>query len=368
MNNTNNRKTIVFFAMALSQPRCIKRVTSLRDYGFNCVVYGYDRGKYDINDYPQDVTVSHLGVLKDNEYVYKVSKVFWDIIKICKQHRNNKPVFYAFGIFQAMYLKLLGKPYIYEISDILYAYPKFKRLIGLFKAIDKSLIRGSLATVMTSGGFYSFFNLELPNIFVIPNKVSPTLKRPILKMKLEDTESLSFGFVGSMRYQTIIDFAEIIGHDFPQHKFHFWGGLKEGPMKVSIDKLTNSYDNVFYHGAFRNPEDLTKVYETFDITVSCYQVSTLNEKIAEPNKLYESIFFETPLIVSTNTFLAKRVQELGVGFDIDCSNDILIKEFIDNIDESTMNGIQSKMHSLPLELVIDDTSEFIDKCKIVVCS
>ena len=356
MNNTNNRKTIVFFAMALSQPRCIKRVTSLRDYGFNCVVYGYDRGKYDINDYPQDVTVSHLGVLKDNEYVYKVSKVFWDIIKICKQHRNNKPVFYAFGIFQAMYLKLLGKPYIYEISDILYAYPKFKRLIGLFKAIDKSLIRGSLATVMTSGGFYSFFSLELPNIFVIPNKVSPTLKRPILKMKLEDTESLSFGFVGSMRYQTIIDFAEIIGHDFPQHKFHFWGGLKEGPMKVSIDKLTNSYDNVFYHGAFRNPEDLTKVYETFDITVSCYQVSTLNEKIAEPNKLYESIFFSKPIVVSEGIYLSQRVEEMSCGYCIDANNKESIHDFIESLRYRTVMQLSKHISKIETSLVVNDQS------------
>ena len=88
--NRVSYKTIVFLAMALSQPRCIKRVTSLREYGFNCVVYGYDRGKYDINAYPKDVKVVHLGLLKDNEYVGKAIKVFRDIGNVRKQHPTSK--------------------------------------------------------------------------------------------------------------------------------------------------------------------------------------------------------------------------------------------------------------------------------------
>jgi len=360
MNKINNGKTIIFFAMALSQPRCIKRVTSLRDYGFNCVVYGYDRGKYDINAYPQDVIVSHLGVLKDNEYICKAIKVLWDIIKVCKRHRNEKPIFYAFGIFQAMFLKLLGERYVYEISDILYAYPKFKRTLGLLKAIDKRLIRGSLATVMTSGGFFSFFNLELPKIFVIPNKVSPSLQRPQLKMTHKDAESLSFGFVGSLRYQTIIDFANVIGQDFPLHEFHFWGGLKDGPMKVSVDRLTNRFGNIFYHGAFRNPEDLPKVYDTFDITVSCYQVSSLNERIAEPNKLYESIFFSKPIVVSEGIYLSKRVKEMGCGYCIDANNKESIHDFIESLHWNTVMQLSKHISNIEKSLVVNDQSALND--------
>lgn len=121
------------------------------------------------------------------------------------------------------------------------------------------------------------------------------LQRPPFKVKHDNTKSLSLGFVGSLQYKTILAFAEVVGEDYPQHEFQFRGGLKEGPMKASVDRLTNSYENIHYHGAFRNPIDLPIVYDSFDITVSCYQVFSLNERIAEPNKLYESIFLAIQL-------------------------------------------------------------------------
>lgn len=359
MNQPNN-KSIVFLAMALSQPRCIKRVESLKDYGFNCIVYGYDRGKYDINTYPKDVNVFHLGILKDNEYVGKAIKVFHDIVKVRKRHRKEPPVYYAFGIFQALYLRLLGERYIYEISDILYAYPKFKRLLRLLKFIDSKIIHGSLATVMTSGGFYSFFKIESPKIFVIPNKVSPSLHRPPFKVKQDNTKSLSFGFVGSLRYKTILAFAEVVGEEYPQHEFHFWGGLKEGPMKASVDRLTNSYENIHYHGAFRNPIDLPIVYDSFDITVSCYQVFSLNERIAEPNKLYESIFFSKPIIVSEGIYLSERVKELNCGYCIDANDKEKVREFIDSLSVDGVYKLSEHISHIDEKLIVNDQNKLND--------
>ena len=360
MNQTKNEKTIVFIAMALSQPRCIKRVTSLKECGFNCIVYGYDRGKYDINTYPQDVKVTRLGILKDNEYLGKATKVFRDLVKVRKQHRKEKPVYYAFGFFQALYLRLLGERYVYEISDILYAYPKFIRLLGLLKVVDKWIIHNSLATVMTSGGFYLFFNIKSSKVFVIPNKVSTSLTRPPLKIRQDNDDKLSFGFVGSLRYQTILDFASVIGESFPKYEFHFWGGLKEGPMKKTVDSLVSRFSNVYYHGAFRSPIDLPKIYNSFDITVACYQVSSLNERIAEPNKLYESMFFSKPIIVSDGIYLSERVKELGCGYLIDASTKDSIFGFVRTLDVESVTGLSEKISKIEDGLIINNQQELND--------
>lgn len=366
MKQQNNKKTIVFLAMALSQPRCIKRVSSLKSDGFNCVVYGYDRGKYDINAYPPGIKVSRLGILKDKEYFWKAVKVFRDIIKVRKQYRQETPVYYAFGIFQALYLKILGERYIYEISDILYAYPKFKRILGILKTIDKKIIRGSVATVMTSGGFYSFFGLELPKVFVIPNRVSPSLTRSPFKANKETTNKLAFGFVGSLRYQTILDFARVVGESFPQHEFHFWGGLKEGPMKTAVDDLVNQFDNVFYHGAFRSPEDLPIVYDSFDITVSCYQVSSLNERIAEPNKLYESIFFNKPIVVSDGIYLSDRVKEMGCGYCIDASSKESISSFLDSLNVDAVRNLSRRISLIDEKLIVSNQNDLNKYIKAII--
>ena len=355
LNQSDSNKNIVFIAMALSQPRCIKRITSFQEYGFDCTVYGYDRGKYDINDYPKDIPVHHLGMLKDNEYIRKSFKVLRDVIKIRRTHKGKDTVFYAFGFFQALYLRILRKKYVYEISDILYAYPKFKRVMRLLKSLDKRIIRGSLATVMTSGGFYSFFGIESSNVFIIPNKVSPSLKRPtIIQISKEKSDKLAFGFVGSLRYQTILDFAQVVGESFPQHEFHFWGGLKDGPMKDAVDGLVSRFGNVYYHGAFRSPDDLPTVYDTFDITVSCYQVSSLNERIAEPNKLYESMFFCKPIVVSDGIYLSERVKELECGYCIDASSKESIFKFISSLNMHDVRTVQDNISLIDKSQIVND--------------
>ena len=362
MNKQNNGKTIVFLAMALSQPRCIKRVASLKEYGFNCIVYGYDRGKYDVNSYPSDVTVVNLGQLKDNEYFGKGIKIFKDLLKVRRERRSTNTVFYAFGLFYAFYLRLSGERYIYEISDILYAYPKFKRILGILKTIDKRIIRDSVATVMTSGGFYSFFGLELPKVFVIPNRVSPSLTRLPFKANKETNNKLAFGFVGSLRYQTILDFARVVGESFPHHEFHFWGGLKDGPMKTAVDGLVNQFENVFYHRAFRSPEDLPEVYDSFDITVSCYQVSSLNERLAEPNKLYESMFFNKPIVVSDGIYLSDRVREMDCGYCIDASGKASIKRFVNSLNVEAVRDLSRRISLIDEKLIVsnqNDLNEYI---------
>ena len=226
--------------------------------------------------------------------------------------------------------------------------------MGILKTIDKRIIRGSVATVMTSGGFYSFFGLELPKVFVIPNRVSPSLTRLPFKANKETNNKLAFGFVGSLRYQTILDFARVVGESFPHHEFHFWGGLKDGPMKTAVDGLVNQFENVFYHGAFRSPEDLPEVYDSFDITVSCYQVSSLNERIAEPNKLYESIFFNKPIVVSDGIYLSDRVKEMGCGYTIDASSKDSIKVFVASLNFDEVWALSEHISHIDTKLIVND--------------
>lgn len=361
MNNKDckENKKIVFIAMALSQPRCIKRVISFKERGFECQVFGYDRGKYDINSYPEDVSVTNLGRLEDNKYFWKSIKVFRDIVRIKKANHSKGTIFYAFGFFQALYLKLLGERYIYEISDILYAYPKFRRFVKPLKALDKRVINGSLATVMTSGGFYSWFGVESPKVFVIPNKVSPLLQRPSLNLSFEKTGKLTFGFVGSLRYKSITLFAEVVGESFPEYEFHFWGGTTEKSL-AKCKQLTDSFNNIHYHGPFRSPQDLPKIYGSFDITIACYQVASLNEKIAEPNKLYESLFFCKPIVVSDGLYLSDRVRELDCGFCVNPDSKETIHDFISSLTIERVKQIAIIESNLDLKEIINNQSALND--------
>lgn len=351
------RKEIVFFVMSLSQPRCIKRVSAFRDAGYRCFVYGYRRGLYDVNDFPDGIEVNVFGEVKNGDYKNNYIRIKADVTSVYRLHGKNA-LYYAFGFMPSLFFAFKRVCFIYECSDVFYAYPQFDRVRWLLKRVDKWMIRKSKVTVMTSGGFADFFGLTGDEkVVVLPNRVSPRLKS-LERKSLSVSNSLSFGFVGSIRYQNVFRFAEVIGKEFPQHSFHFYGG---GDMQTMerVEALSVEYPNVHYHGKFKSPEDLSKIYEDLDIVVACYDNASLNERIAEPNKLYESLFFCKPIIVSPNTYLSKRVQDLECGFIVDANEYNSVKDFIANLSIDEVSRISENELHTPVAEIIDSPIELI---------
>lgn len=357
-------KKVVFLVSSLSQPRCIKRILSFAKAGYDCEVYGYDRDKYNCNSLPSGIKVTVLGELNDGaDYLRKLKTFGRDVKRIVEEHKRDSPVYYSFGIISTLFFFLKRQQYIYEISDIQYGYPRFSRVKGLLKAIDKKIIKKSIVTVMTSEGFREFFNLNLNNIIVQPNKLHPsfvTAKRKPLQ--LEENSSLVFGFVGAIRYDTIMRFAEVIGSHFPQHEFHFYGQASDRRMEECV-RLTNTYSNVKYFGAFRNPEDLADIYEKVNVVVACYTPTSLNERLAEPNKFYESIFFCKPIIVSRGIFLSRQVEKYGCGFCIDATEVQNIIVFLKGMKVREINKISQHELQVDAQRLVDDPKELLDKLR-----
>lgn len=358
-NKSFGKKELVFFVMSLSQPRCIKRVSAFRDAGYHCIVYGYHRGVYDVNEFPKRIEVNVLGGIKNRDYQNNFKLVKADVAKVFGLHGKNT-LYYAFGFIPSLFFALKRVRFIYECSDVFYAYPKFDKVRWLLKRMDKWLIGKSKVTVMTSGGFADYFDVtENEKVVVLPNRVSPRLKA-LERKSLHVSNCLSFGFVGSIRYQNVFRFAEVIGKEFPEHSFHFYGGGDQ-QTNERLGALTVKYINVYYHGKFKSPEDLPKIYENLNVVVACYDNASLNEQIAEPNKLYESLFFCKPIIVSPKTYLSKRVLGLGCGFVVDANEYNSIKDFIANLSIEEVNNISDKELNIPLYEIVDSPFELMEK-------
>lgn len=347
---------IVCIAGALNQPRVIKRITSLYEHGFNLMVYGFDRHNYNCNSFPEGIVVEHLGTLNDGEQFLHKFSYFKDIVKkIVRKEGYDNVVYYSFSLIITLFLKTLRVRYIYEISDIRYGYPIFKYIRPFIRQIDKRIIRNSLLTVMTSEGFkdYLFGDECLSNVIIQPNKLNRVFKKAIRPTTTHfNINNLKFAFIGAIRYpDTILRFAKVIGQYFPQHEFHFYG---ESKFSEGFKKETTEYSNVIYHGRFKNPEELTEIYSNIDIVVACYETLSLNERIAEPNKLYEAAYFLKPIVVSENCFLGKKVDSLGCGIAINAHSDNIIKNFISNITHEQLKHYTDQELRLTLNELIDD--------------
>lgn len=356
------KRKIVFITGALSQPRIIKRINSFIDNGYEVEVYGFDRGKYSINKETYKCDINIVGEQKDGQnYFAKLIQIYNLHKSLNNKSKSDNSTFYLFGFIEAFFSLFFHYKYIYEISDILYGYNKFKPIEWLIKLVDKIIIKKSILTVMTSEGFEEYFypNKKYNNIVIQPNKLNSffnSIDRNNLDYSVKK-ESIIFSYVGAFRYpNTVFRFAHIIGKNFPQHKFYFYG---DSIFTNEVKDIASLYENVKYLGPFKNPNDLMSIYKTIDIVVACYDTKDLNERIAEPNKLYEAMFFKKPIIVSPNTFLEKQVNKYGIGYSIDASIDNKIINFINSLSDESINGIMNNLELIGRDELIDDNSKNI---------
>ena len=355
---------IVFIALQLSQPRCIKRIKAIYEAGFQVKVYGFDSGLY--NDSLRTLPFPVERIIKRDKGLGKMQKIksfVGPIRQIIKENKRDS-LFYLFGYEIASLAYRVGcRRFVYEEADVTASRIKNGFVRKALMALDRRIIRQSYRTVLTSGGFVPYiFPKGAPNgkLILLPNKLSPyfdAARKQAVQSADIDIDHIRFAFIGLIRYpNTIVRFARVIGREFPQHEFHFWGDVEREEF---IDEETRSCGNVFFHGRFKNPDDLMGIYAQTDISIACYDTRSGNVRIAEPNKIYESVFFETPLVVSSGTFLAERVKELGVGYDIDASDDQVIIDFVKGLKSEDLAAVIGAAKSIPWREAVDDSTELI---------
>jgi glycosyltransferase involved in cell wall biosynthesis len=359
---------IVFIVQQLSQPRCIKRIKAIYDAGFKVKVYGFDSGLY--NDTLKSLPFPVERIIKRDKSKKKLTKLkeFRICLKQILKENSNNDLYYLFGFEIASMAWLLGyKNYIYEEADVTAARVSNPFIRNLLLSIDRVVIKKSYRTVLTSEGFIKCIfptNKPVNKLIMMPNKLSPyfdAYKKAQVKSLPIDFNHIKFGFIGLIRYpNTIVRFARVIGKFFPNHEFHFWGDTEYDEY---LDNEIKSFSNVYIHGRFKNPDDLLKIYTNTDISVVCYDTSSGNVLIAEPNKIYESIFFETPIVVSSGTYLAERVKQFNAGFDIKADNDDSIRVFVNSIKESILMKIITSIREIPWQETVEDASYLIDSIK-----
>ena len=349
-------KNVVFLTGGLTQPRVIKRIKYFYSRGYNVHVYGFDRGTFqNVNNLPPEIPVECLGYIENGRnYLYSFFLNRRKFVPILRKYEKQDVFFYAFGFFPAFWTALYAiRPFIYEISDLIYGYFRYPIVREVFRRIDRIVIRRSYRTVLTSQGFYNYLfpKQDRRNILVVPNKLDQSFNTMERKCKPIVNDKIRFAFLGFLRYpNTVFRFASIIGQKFPQYSFSFYGDSK---YRDEVAELSRKYNNVFFYGKYKNPEDLPQLYDNVDVVVACYDTTTFNERVAEPNKLYESLFFCKPIIVTEKTFLALRVRALECGYEINASTDENIISFLNKI---TVDSVNRKMHNISKIR----TSEMID--------
>ncbi len=357
----------VVFIVRTPVPRVDKRIREFINRGYDVDVYGFEFENVPVkNDGTSPYYYHVLATLPNypNQLPYKKRfTLFGEKIKeVIKKYDKKTTLFYFFTLNTSIYtLFIRNLLFMNEESDMLFDRAKNTYVRAFIKGVNKCVIKKSYKTIFTSQGFADYyFGENVPsNIQVIPNKVNADcLKLPYIEKQVFDEKHIRFGFTGNARYNSIFNMSKIISEHFPQHEFHFYGTLNY--FTDVQKKELEGFKNVFVHGSFKNPDDLPEIYSKIDCLICTYDVNGINPRYAESNKIYEAMFFETPIIVSRDTVLETIVKKYNMGFAVDALDDNAVVDVVKSFTEEKYNAIRASLKTIPKKESVNDNTTFFD--------
>lgn len=357
----------VFVSTAFSQPRHQRRARMLLDAGMNVRVYAFGRGLYSSNTHASGVELVDFGSLESGRYVRRLPTLLRTAMLIRSMEAKEKftPAFqYVFGLDSALIASLAFDrtvPLVYEVGDIRNQDPRASIISRAIYALERRIVNTATVIVVTTSAFIEqYFSHMAPGVtkksLVIKNRLPSafvdmadrTPGRPLAR-------PIRIGFVGLFRYaKSLLPLVDAVSDRVGAYELHLFG---DGPLRDALQTRARNAQNVFYHGPFKNPDDLKDIYDFIDINYVVYDNSELNVRLAIPNKLYESIYFGKPMVVAAKTQLAEWVRKLDIGFVVDPGQKGFAGEFLDGLCFTRLRKCASNALTLPTSYAIQDDEQ-----------
>ncbi|TMM53795.1 glycosyltransferase family 4 protein [Maribacter algarum] len=327
--------TLLVLAQSLEQPRVVKRIIEkAKDYD-KIEVFGFKREIHEVNNFGilenyENVKLNIVGTMANYKYMKRLANYFRLIIAIYSKYGFKSKNLYVFGLDIRMVSTLVANSKIdYEISDIMWLY-KSPLQKSFLRRIDTNLAKWSNSVIFTSKGFYdSHYKMFVKpeNAIIKENKFKTYDKvSPILDIK---KDKIRIAYIGAFRYSTIIERLLQVVRENKNLVLNFYGdGFKT--IVEEMKKNASENENIFFHGAFKNPDDLENIYAENNVNFVVYKNTLENEKVAMPNKFYESGFFNIPIVAAVNTYVGQRVLDQNMGWTIDIDYNSISK-FLNNL-------------------------------------
>lgn len=361
-------KRICFILTSIDDSHMLKRASEFQRQGYEVAVCGFKRNRMD-DDKDYGFPITNLGLMPRKHYLYRLVFMYRRLKNI-RQTVSSDTVIYYIGQDIAMVAQRLFKQsYIYEECDLSFSYIGNRLIQSFLHFLDKRLIKGSVVSVLTSEGFcqYHFGKMKPDNVWIIPNKLDPRcLDYPFVKANTTATDRLRIGYVGKIRFKATLDLLRYAS-TLSNCTLHFYGIEQwfSEDDKRDFHNLCNE-GKIECHGRYNSPDDLASIYSQIDLTVATYDVGSLNPKWAEPNKLYEAIYYETPIVVSAGCYLAQVVQQLNVGFVVDTTKESEIERLFSSINQELLREKTEACRKLGKSFCLDDNTSFFEMLKKLI--
>lgn len=370
MKSKKNQASIVFLLSHQPNPRFVKQINFLSKNNNVTLIQFY---RNIMNDLSSDidnnvVQIITLETVPDSlssfyDYILRINKYLLSILKLRKiLFKKNIDIVISNNIDMLFLLKIsmIFKKRDYkcaiEISDLLLDHESKSLKSKFFLLFERYMFKKVDKLIVTSPKFFTehynkvFFN----DYFILENK--PLKSMLPVRVPKKDNNKKIIGIVGLLLQIDVYEYLFNAIKNIKNYEVHIYG---MGKYTDRIIDYSNKIKNIKYFGPYRFFEDASEIYSKIDILYMPYSDinKPLNNSLALPNKLYEAMYYKVPIITSKNTYLGKRVKELGLGRVINYKSKEELLFSIDSIYDNYDFHINN-FKKLDESLYIADTDYF----------
>lgn len=322
---------IAFFGHDAGDAAVRRRIRGFREDGLSVTGFTMRRGDPADRDWDN----VDLGRTFDGAWLQRVKAIFRGA-RLAAARRDllaSADIIYARNLdmlataFLAKRHARLKTPVIYEALDIHRLLTRKDPIGFIFRRIEGALLRRTRRLVVSSPAFLvHHFEKHHRGQFtatVIENRLAAGVDpgpRPSLDVPPDATHAgppLRLGWIGILRCRRsldlLLDSARRLG---PKLAIDLHGvpALTEIP---DFHDRVRGLANVTFHGRYRSPEDLSRIYAGLDVVwAGDFMEAGYNSLWLLPNRLYEGGYFAVPPIAPAGTQTAAWAEARGVGFPL----------------------------------------------------
>lgn len=201
----------------------------------------------------------------------------------------------------------------------------------LYKSLVAKLVTAAAASSISSPAFRQFLP-NSGNIFLTHNISNQDAAELHCTLDV-GKRPLNIGFVGGIQF---VAQNQIILRQFannPNYKLKYIGKAHLG-CDLQPFCIEYGIKNVEFRSTFTN-EQKPAIYQDIQLINSIYGCESQVVKLLLPNRLYDSVLFKKPILVSKGTYLADVVSEYGLGVALDVEKENIVQvleDYLANFD------------------------------------
>ncbi|MEM7767274.1 MAG: glycosyl transferase family 1 [Pseudomonadota bacterium] len=314
---------LAFFGHNVADAAIRRRVEAFQADGIEVQAYMARRGPAAQPDWKW----VDLGETRDGAFVQRIRSVFRSAdVAADDEDLASADVIYARNLdmlataFLAKRKRKLAAPVIYECLDV-HRLMVRKDPIGMaLRIIERALLKRSRALVVSSPGFLkNYFEPRhggLYEAFLVENRLAEGMDygaRPVARAH-DASAPLRLGWVGVLRCGRSFQLLCQLADAFPDRlEIHLHGKPAHNEIDA-FDANVAARANMTYHGPYKAPEDLGRIYDSIDVVwAGDFMEAGYNSVWLLPNRIYEGGYYTTAPIAPAGTQTAAWIDTHKTG-------------------------------------------------------